>query len=392
MAINEKRVALYIRNFERALNGYSYNEPLSRYLTRFFKENKQMGSSDRKMTSRFIYNFFRLGNVFQDFSPIEKLSIAEFLCESDSAVVAIYRPDLSEYISASVNEKIKHLELTSGFNISQIFPLIDHLSTDIEQSQFVKSHFIQPNLFIRVKRNHEDTVTSVFKEKGVAYHQIDKYTFALPNGFRMQDFPSLSGRYEVQDLSSQRTIQYMEANNGEKWWDACAASGGKALMFLDKYPAINLMVSDIRLSIIRNLNERFEKARVKSPSRQKIVDLTGDTTSIIGNEQFDGIILDVPCSGSGTWGRTPEMIQQFSAEKLMEFSALQKKIASNVVKHLKKGSPLVYMTCSVYADENEHVVQYLVEQFGFQIEKMELIKGYEHRADSMFAARLILPH
>lgn len=160
-------------------------------------------------------------------------------------------------------------------------------------------------------------------------------------------------------------------------------------MFLDKYPNTNLLVSDIRLSILRNLNERFEHANVKAPKRQKIMDLTTDTQSILGDEKFDGIILDVPCSGSGTWGRTPEMIQHFSKEKLDEFTTLQKSIASNVIKHLKKGAPLVYMTCSVYAEENENMVRYLVDQFGLQIEKMELIKGYHNCADSMFAARLI---
>src|SRR5690606_34956666 len=123
----------------------------------------------------------------------------------------------------------------------------------------------------------------------------------------------------------------------------------------------------------------------------KIMDLTTDTQSILGDEKFDGIILDVPCSGCGTWGRTPEMIQHFSKEKLDEFTTLQKSIASNVIKHLKKGAPLVYMTCSVYAEENENMVRYLGDQFDLQREKMELIKGYHNRADSMFSVRLINP-
>lgn len=392
MAINEKRVALYVRNFERALNGYLYNEPLSRYLTRFFKENKQMGSSDRRMTSRFIYNFFRLGNALKTSSPLEKLIIAEFLCESESAIVSLHRPDLADFLTHSLEEKINFLTSCSDFDFAEIFPFEDNLSAAIDKDQFIKSHLVQPDLFIRIKRGQEDFVKSTLEEKGVDYQAVDTHALALPNGFRMQDFPALFGKYEVQDLSSQRTIAYMDAKNGEQWWDACTASGGKALMFLDKYPFVDLMVSDIRLSILRNLNDRFDKAKVKSPARQKILDLTADTHSILGSEKFNGIILDVPCSGSGTWGRTPEMIKQFSKEKLNEFSTLQKKIASNVIKHLEKGSSLIYLTCSVYEDENENVVQYLVDQFGLQIEKMELIKGYAHRADSMFAARLILPN
>ena len=391
MAINEKRVALYIRNFEKALNGYVKTEPLARYLTRFFKENKQMGSSDRRMTSRFIYNFFRLGNALKDLSNTDRLVYAEFLCESGSDLVSLYRPELALQINQSLPAKINLLKSTVGFNVHDVFPFTEYLSDDIDTEQFVISHFTQPNLFIRIKRGHEDYVTQALEKKEVNYKTIKPYTLALPNGFRMQDFPSLIGKYEVQDLSSQHTIEFMNAQAGESWWDACAASGGKALMLLDKYPNTNLLVSDIRLSILRNLNERFEQANVKAPKRQKIMDLTTDTQSILGEETFDGIILDVPCSGSGTWGRTPEMIQHFSREKLDEFATLQKNIASNVIKHLKKGAPLVYMTCSVYAEENENMVRYLVDQFGLQIEKMELIKGYQNCADSMFAARLVKP-
>ena len=392
MAINEKRVAQHFRNFQRALSGYTYNEPLSRYLTRFFKENKQMGSSDRKMTSRFMYNYFRLGNALKEQDLLDKLCFAEFLCENDSPILSLHHPDLAENIDLALENKLQKLQEKVDFGLTEVFPLIDHLSASIDTPTFVTSQFVQPDLFIRIKRGNEAFVISELKTKEILFQEISTNTLALPNGFRLQDFPKLEGKYEVQDLSSQKTIDYMEASPNESWWDACAASGGKALMFLDKNPKINLLVSDIRLSILRNLNDRFDKAKVIAPKRQKVLDLTSDTSVILGKEEFDGIILDVPCSGSGTWGRTPEMIQQFSLEKLQEFSNLQKKIASNVVKHLKIGKPLIYITCSVYADENEKVVQYLVDQFGFQIEKMEVIKGFESKADSMFAARLIRTH
>ena len=389
MAINEKRISLYIRNFEKALNGYAYNEPLSRYLTRFFKENKQMGSSDRKMTSRFMYNYFRLGNSLKDVSPLHRLCYAEFLCEDHSDLVAIYFPNLFKNITYALEAKIRLLQDQVSFNLNDVFPFVEELSSTIDKEKFIFSHFIQPDVFIRLKRGEEHTVVEAFEEKGINYTAVNSTALALPNGTRLQDFQKIEGKFEVQDLSSQKTIAFMDANRGESWWDACAASGGKSLLFLDKFPGIKLLTSDIRLSILRNLNARFDKSRVKAPARQKVIDLTADTSKILGNEQFDGIILDVPCSGSGTWSRTPEMIQQFSKEKLNDFSTLQKKIASNVIKHLKIGKPLVYMTCSVYTEENEKVIEFLVKNFNLQIEKMELIKGYEEKADSMFAARLI---
>lgn len=389
MQINEKRVAQHFRSFEKALVGFNDTEPLSRYLTRFFKENKQMGSSDRKMTSRFIYNYFRLGNCLKDESVLNRLCFTEYLCETESPIVFLHHPVLSETQQESLDVKIDKLVSYASLSVEELFPLIDHLSPSIDKEVFLKSHFIQPDLFIRIKQGSENEVLLAFDDKGIEYREINKNTLALSNGVRLQDFQSLEGKYEVQDLSSQKTIDYMDASENESWWDACTGSGGKALMFLDKYPSTNLLVSDIRLSILRNLKERFDKAKIKSAYRQKIIDLLGDTTEILGNEQFDGIILDVPCSGSGTWGRTPEMIQQFSLGKLNEFTELQKAIATSAVKHLKVGKPLIYMTCSVYTDENEQVVQHIVDHLGCSLEKMELIKGYPNKADTMFAARLI---
>lgn len=389
--INERRVQQQLRNFERALEGYAYNEPLARYLTRFFKENKQMGSSDRRMTSRFCYNYFRLGLSFPDASQLEKLCFGEFLCEGESDIVALHYPALAEFQQADLATKLDILKRDYGFSMSTLFPCVDELSSALDKEKFLKSHFIQPDLFIRLKRGSEGKVIAALEKEEFDFIRIADQSLSLPNGAKLQQVKGLEGSYEVQDLSSQYTINFMEAQVGESWWDACAASGGKALMFLDKYPKTNLMVSDIRLSILRNLDERFLQAKMPSTYRKKVLDLSQDVSEIMGDESFDGIILDVPCSGSGTWGRTPEIMQQFNAKKLADFAALQKRIVTNAVPYLKSGKSLVYMTCSVYTQENEQVVDYIQKELGLRLERMELIKGYDRKADSMFAARFIKP-
>ena len=389
MIVNEKRVNQQIRNFEKALNGYSYTEPLARYLTRFFKENKQMGSSDRRMTSRFCYNYFRLGNSLKSLTTIDRLVIAEYLCENQSDVVTIFNAGLSETITEDLDSKIRNLSQLYDFKLIDVFPFSESLSDGIDSNDFFKSHFIQPDLFIRIKKGEESLVKDTLAKNEFDYVEVALNTLSLSNGAKLQSLSGVLGKYEVQDLSSQYTLSFMTNDVNASWWDACAASGGKSLMLLDRYPKIDLMVSDVRLSILRNLDERFEQAKVSRNYRKKVLDLTQDLTTILGDEKFDGILLDVPCSGSGTWGRTPEMIQQFDETKLREFSVLQKAICSNVIPYIKQGKPLVYMTCSVYKEENEEVVNYLAKEFGLEIERMELIKGYNKKADSMFAARLI---
>src|SRR5690606_2600067 len=124
-----------------------------------------------------------------------------------------------------------------------------------------------------------------------------------------------------------------------------------------------------------------------SKYRRKVVDLTKES-AVLRGELFDGIIVDAPCSGSGTWGRTPEMLTNFDQNKLAHYSTLQKEIVVNAIQYLKPDKPLIYITCSVYEQENEEVVRYL-EQEGMKLEKKEYFKGYENRGDTLFAARLI---
>lgn len=386
--INPSRVAQHIRSFEKALTGYSEDEPLARFLTRFFKENKQMGSSDRRMTSRYCYNFFRLGDALTTRLPVDRLTVAEFLCEQHSDVVALAEPDWVAHIEKPVAEKLAFLE-SQGMEIAaDLFPFEEGFSAGINSDAFRRSQLVQPDLFIRVQAKALDRVVDALKSNQIDYVQEAANSFRLANGSRLQDLKALEGKYEVQDLSSQETLKYMPIQANDSIWDACAASGGKSLMLLDSFPRLNLLVSDIRLSILRNLDERFENAGIKVPFRKKIIDLTGDITEKLDAELFDGILMDVPCSGSGTWGRTPEMIQQFSMDKIEEFARLQKEISKNVIPFLKPGGYLLYITCSIFKKENEEAVDYLVNECGLILEESKLILGYEKQADSMFIACL----
>lgn len=387
MGVNPRRVEQQLRNFQRAIDAYDNTEPFARFLTRFFKENKQMGSSDRRMTSRLCYNFFRLGRSVIDLPSVDRLVIAEFLCETQSAVVELYQPNWIFNIAASLEEKILFLE-THGYNVvDHLFPFTSYLSPAIDKGKFVASHLVQPDLFIRVPQNNKTIVERELAEHGISFERVFGNAYRLPNGTKLQNIRKIEGLYEVQDLSSQQSLEALSLKAGEKWWDACAGSGGKSLLLLDRYPSIDLLVSDIRLSILRNLDERFDKAKIKK-YRKKLLDLTQDINHLMDGEAFDGILVDAPCSGSGTWRRTPEMLSQFDEESIQRFVALQRQIVDTAVRYLKPQGLLMYITCSVFAAENEQIVRYLEEEHGLFMEEGGIIKGYNRKSDSMFAVRL----
>lgn len=386
--INQHRVEQRVRSFNRIMQEYAPTEPFARFLTRFFKANKQMGSSDRRMASRLCYNYFRLGTALPEVEALGRLTIAEFLCEVESDLVALYQPDWLSKQQLTVEEKIDFIE-SIGFPIrSSIFPFLTKLSPGIDKDNFEAAHLIQPDLFVRVKRDAVAKVERELQRNAVIFNKESDCGYRLANGTRLQDLNKIKGLYEVQDLSSQQTINFMPAINGQKWWDACAASGGKSLMLLDKFPDIDLLVSDIRLSILRNLDERFLESGIQNSYRKKIIDLTKDASSILKDELFDAVILDVPCSGSGTWCRTPEMMLQIKDAQVDTYVELQKSIVNNALPFLKNEGTLTYITCSVFKAENEDMIDYLVKKHDLIVERTETILGYKHRADTMFAALL----
>ncbi len=387
------RAEQQLRSFLRVFENFPADKPLAKFLPEFFKRNKQMGSNDRRSVSRLLYNYFRLGRALANKSVEERLFLAEFLCTSvDNPFLHHFRSDLNQMIHLNIEEKIKYASINEGLVLEQVFPFTDHLSKGIDKEAFLLSFFVQPDLFIRVNPQALSWVLKTLEDCNINFSLIAQNTVALPNGTNLNSLFSDSNfpvkPYEVQDLSSQRTAKYFKPNRFEHWWDACAASGGKSLLLFSEQSDIKLLVSDIRESVLDNLDERFIAAGLTT-YQKKLIDLTKNADPEIHHYEFDGIILDAPCTGSGTWGRTPEMISQFEEFKIQGFQNLQKVIAANVIKYLKQDRPLIYITCSVFKEENEEIISWLQTNHGMQLEGYELIKGYENKADTMFVARLI---
>lgn len=386
------KVEHQIKTFERILKAYDGALPLHRFLVTYFKSNKQMGSSDRRWASRYLYSFFRIGNALKLHTQIERLTVGEFLCnQSSSLILEANKPEWVEQIALPVTAKLVLVkDQFPDFELSEVFPFHQPLSDGLDLNQFLESFFIQPDLFIRVKAKHAKEIHSALSEAGVPVKELSETVFSLPNGTKLTHLLQNHKDYQVQDLSSQKTGNYFQPQPYEYWWDCCAASGGKSLLLHEKEPKVQLLVSDVRENSLNNLDERFNAAGIQK-YQKKVLDLLVDNEQHLHHYEFDGIILDAPCSGSGTWGRTPEMLYYFDDQKVKSYNNLQRSIAANVVKYLKQGKYLIYITCSVFKAENEDIVDYLQQELGLQLEQKEVIKGYHEKADTMFVARLFKP-
>lgn len=317
----------------------------------------------------------------------EKILTGLFICSNNSnEILAALKPEWNEKCELPLSEKL--LIINSSFLISEVFPWKEELSEGIDPEKFCESFFIQPDFFLRLRPGKEKIVVKKIQQAGIDFKMITESCIALPNSSKIDGVVELDKEAIIQDHSSQRTggfigSKILNLKSEITVWDCCAGSGGKSIMAYDINPKIDLTVSDTRESILVNLQKRFANAGIKS-YKSIIADLA--IRNQFSPSNFQLIIADVPCTGSGTWSRTPEQLYFFAESEIERYAALQKKIVSNVIPHLKPGGSFVYITCSVFKKENEDVVTYIKENFHLKLKQMEVLKGYDKKADSMFVA------
>lgn len=381
----------HLQSAKTIIELYDGSAPFASFLKQYFRENKKFGSRDRKAVAQLCYSFFRTGHALDGIELSEQIRIALFMCESAPGLwQSLFTDEWAERWHLRVDEKwelVRSLYPTA--DPSRIFIWKDELGTLTDAGAFVSSHLIQPDLFLRIRPGRKDHVFSRLNESGIPYEPVADACIALPNATKTDEILVTDRDVVVQDYNSQRTGDFMrqalELTEGGKplaIWDCCAASGGKSLLVHDLAPAAALTVSDIRPSILHNLNKRFAAAGLHK-FKSFVADLTQQKTP---GELYDLVICDAPCTGSGTWGRTPEQLVHFDADRIEHYAALQKKILLNVIPAVRKGGFLLYITCSVFAKENEENILFVSENASAELIRSELLEGYTRKADTLFAA------
>lgn len=142
-------------------------------------------------------------------------------------------------------------------------------------------------------------------------------------------------------------------------WDACAAPGGKTAVLAQRHPDAEVLATDISPHRLRNMKQRINQ---RLP-QHNIRILAADAAQLPAEEgNFDLILCDVPCSGTGTLARNPEIRHRIGFTDLKRQSARQKEILSAAIRRLKPGGQLVYSTCSLEPEENEAIVRSVLTQ------------------------------
>ncbi|MHA7880611.1 MAG: RsmB/NOP family class I SAM-dependent RNA methyltransferase [Saccharospirillum sp.] len=192
------------------------------------------------------------------------------------------------------------------------------------------------------------------------------------------------GVIEIQDLASQGVVTAVSAEPGERIWDACAGAGGKALALATGVGAHGRVVAtDLRAHALRETQRRARRLRIS----QLTTDLWDAERDPVPVTDCDAVLVDAPCTGSGTWRRSPDARWRLEPERLVSLTRLQDRILTVVSQAVRPGGRLVYATCSWLVEENEdRVAQFLQGHPDFTLIRQSLLGAPDEDADTLFVA------
>jgi 16S rRNA (cytosine967-C5)-methyltransferase len=171
------------------------------------------------------------------------------------------------------------------------------------------------------------------------------------------------GHVEIQDEGSQLIAYLCDAKPGGQVLDFCAGAGGKTLaivnaMALDKRPKGRIVAMDIDAGRLDKARPRFRRAHAHDIIEIRPLSDEKSRKWLKRQKQtFDVVLTDVPCSGTGTWRRNPDMRWRQYGPSLEEMLKTQGEILDKVAQAVKPGGRLVYATCSLLPEENEHQIE-----------------------------------
>ncbi len=208
-----------------------------------------------------------------------------------------------------------------------------------------------------ILRTHREALSKVLAEEGIVTEPGRLAPEALIVQGRANLFGSRAwreGLFEVQDEGSQLIASACEAKPGERWLDLCAGSGGKTLALAAALQGRGqLVATDVDANKLDNLRARLQRNGVENV---EVIQLEpGDEARALGSRQFDGVLVDAPCSELGTLRRHPDLRWRIQPSSMDSLPGLQRSLIELGRTQLAPGGRLIYATCTLRRAENEEV-------------------------------------
>lgn len=354
--------------------------PADVVISRFFRARRFIGSKDRAHIAGNVYRILRaearLGWWLEQADlPLTSRSfaLADVMLNDHLPLAELHLLcDGTEYAPGKIgDDEHKALRVLNGQSITaDAMPELVKLECPAEVADkfrealgdrfaVVMQSLLQPAAMdVRVNTLRADCDT-IFREFKTVGYNVSRCKFA-PHGLRLAGRPNLNnhsafkdGLVEVQDEGSQLIALVTDAQPGMRVLDFCAGAGGKTLaLAANMNNKGKIVATDTGASRLAKAKLRFRRAGVQNIEVTSIAS-ENDPWFKRHKGEFDRVLVDAPCSGTGTWRRNPEMRWKQQSLGLDELVPLQQSILASAARLVKPGGQLVYATCSLLPDENE---------------------------------------
>lgn len=218
-------------------------------------------------------------------------------------------------------------------------------------------------LFLRVNKTKitRDGFEKLLSKNNIGFNPVNdvSHGIVLINALPVEKIPGFyEGYFSVQDASGQRVINYLDLQPEHTVLDACAAPGSKTTHLLETCPTLKKLVAvDVSRNRLEKVSDNINRLQLPKKNVSLIAADVCHLSHQFPNESFDRILLDAPCSATGVIRRHPDIKILRKKTDIKNLSAKQIEMLEAVWPLLKKKGKLIYTTCSIFPDENDHVIK-----------------------------------
>jgi 16S rRNA (cytosine967-C5)-methyltransferase len=362
--------------------------PADALVTRYFKTRRYAGSKDRRAVRELVFRVIRRTGERPDSGRAAMLGLAQ----DDPALLELFgQPRGPEPVLEG--ETASRGSIVPDWLAAELSVAAEEWPALVERAPL--------DLRVNIARTTREAMLVAFPD--AAPTPISPWGLRLAADTRVSDRSEfLDGLVEVQDEGSQLVALACAPQPGQRILDLCAGAGGKSLALAAAEPAAAILASDTNRARLSKLTPRAARAgaviQVRLLDAARELDQLGDWRGTV-----DMVLVDAPCSGSGTWRRNPESRWRLTPQRLDRLVKLQQRLLEIAGEMLRPGGSLVYAVCSLLRLEGAGQVQhFLGSRSGWKAQDIlgdvgrcegagRLLSPALDRTDGFFVARLGKP-
>jgi len=364
--------------------------PADVIVTRYFKLRRYAGSKDRRAVRELVFRAIRRSAERPESGRAAVLGLAQ----DEPALLELFGEPRGP-------EPLREDETAAdaGFVPRWLIPELSPLVGKEEWPALLERAPL--DLRVNAAKATRDELLDHFPDGGPT--PISPWGIRLPSDSRIDDHPAFrDGLVEVQDEGSQLIALACDPKDGERILDLCAGAGGKSLALAAAAPTVTILATDSNRARLSKLGPRAERAgaaiKTLLLNPPKELDQLAEW-----RDATDLVLVDAPCSGSGTWRRNPEGRWRLTLERLERLVAVQERLLDIAAELVSPGGRLVYAVCSLLSREGagqiEHFLgrhsSWISEETGIARGRSDgagrLLSPAHDRTDGFFVARLRRP-